>query len=268
MEEERKTQEFVCDENPEIHDSAAARRLKALGEDSVNLHESKFGGKKIGKLENFWYQHRWHAGIFIVLMLGILVAVIQIATHVAPDVLVTYAGPADIVASRFTFFEEAILTVAEDFDGDGNVKVTMADNTYLNEAQIAERNKLTGNSAFDRNNNIQAYNRYMTVISGCEHLLCFLDPALHDEVASMDGFVPLSDIFEETPASAYNEYGIRLGDTAFYKHFKEISYLPADTVISVRTITLDPSEKKQKAQDYHIELLRKIVEFKPEDIEK
>ncbi|MBQ8475056.1 MAG: hypothetical protein IJ499_05280 [Clostridia bacterium] len=267
MEEEKKIQEFVCDEDPVIQDSAAARRLKALGEDTVNEHESKYGGRKIGKAENFWYQHRWHAGIFIVLILGVIIAVYQIATHVSPDVLIAYAGPADIVATRYEAFEEAILSVATDYDGDGNIKISMSDNTYLNADQIAERNKLTGNSAFDHNKNTQAYNRYMTIISGCEHLICFLDPALHNEVASLDGFVPLSEIFEETPSSAYGEYGIRLGDTAFYDHFKEISYLPADTVIAVRTITLDPSEKKQKSQEYHIELLRKITEFDPADTE-
>ena len=145
----------------------------------------------------------------------------------------------------------------------------MADNTYLNEAQIEEKLKLQDNNYFNYGDNSAAYSRYMTTITACEHMLCFLDPDLHEEIAGAEGFLPLSDIFgDDIPDSHYGDYGIRLGDTEFYKHFKDIHYLPADTILAVRTITLDPSEKKQESQAYHIEVLKKIVYFDPEiDIE-
>ncbi len=268
MEEEKKTQEFVCDENPEIKDSTVARRITALGEDKVNRHESKYAGRKIGWLENLWYQHKWHAGIIAFFAIAIITATIQILTRVTPDAYLLYTGPAAIVGSRFENLEAALSYVLEDANADGKIEITMADNTYLNEKQIEEKLKLQDNKIFNYSDNSAAYSRYMTTITACEHLLCLLDPALHTEIADNEGFVPLSEIFgDDIPDSHYGEYGIRLGDTAFYDYFKDIHFLPADTILAVRTITLDPSEKKQASQAYHIEVLKNIVNFDPETIE-
>ena len=269
MEEEKKIQEFVCDENPEIKDSTTARRIKATGEDKINRHESKYSGRKIGWLENLWYQHKWHAGIIAFFTIAVITAIIQILTRVTPDAYLLYTGPAAIVGSRFENLEIALSYVLEDANDDGKIKINMADNTYLNEQQIEEKLKLQDNAYFNYSDNSAAYSRYMTTITACEHLLCLLDPALHEEIAANEGFVPLSEIFgENIPDSSYGEYGIRLGDTPFYDYFKDIHFLPADTILAVRTITLDPSEKKQISQAYHIELLKKIVNFDPEAIEE
>ncbi len=266
--EEKKTQEFVCDENPEIKDSAAATRIKALGEDKVNRHESKYVGRKVGWLENLWYQHKWHAGIIAFFAIAAITAAVQILTRVTPDAYLLYTGPAAIVGSRFENLEIALSYVLEDSNDDGKIEITMADNTYLNEKQIEEKLKLQDNKYFNYSDNSSAYSRYMTTITACEHLLCMLDPQLHTEIADNEGFVPLSEIFGDSiPASAYGEFGIRLGDTPFYNYFKDIHFLPADTILAVRTITLDPTEKKQESQAYHMELLRKIVSFDPEAIE-
>ncbi len=268
MEEEKKIQEFVCEEDPNIEDSNAAKRIKGLGEDQINPHESKYTGRKIGWLENFWYQHKWHAGIIAFFIIAVVTAAVQLLTRVTPDAYLLYTGPAAIVGNRFENLEEALSYVLEDANEDGEIKITMADNTYLNEEQIKERIKLTGSKTFDYSANSAAYGRYMTTITACEHLLCILDPQLHTEIAAAEGFVPLSEIFgDDIPDSFYGEYGIRLGDTPFYEYFKDIHFLPADTVLAVRTITLDPSEKKQKSQEYHIEVLRKIALFDPEAID-
>ncbi len=267
--EEKKTQEFVCDENPEIKDSTTATRIKALGEDKINRHESKYAGRKIGWLENFWYQHKWHAGIIAFFTAAIIIATVQILTKVTPDAYLLYTGPAAIVGNRFENLEFALSYVLEDANDDGKIELTMADNTYLNAKQIEEKLKLQDNNYFNYNDNSSAYSRYMTTITACEHLLCLLDPELHVEIAENEGFLPLSEIFgENIPDSAYGEYGIRLGDTPFYDYFKDIHFLPEDTILAVRTITLDPSEKKQISQAYHIEVLKKIVSFDPDNIQK
>jgi len=149
MEEEKKIQEFVCDENPEIKDSTTARRIKATGEDKINRHESKYSGRKIGWLENLWYQHKWHAGIIAFFAIAVITAIIQILTRVTPDAYLLYTGPAAIVGSRFENLEIALSYVLEDANDDGKIKINMADNTYLNENQIEEKLKLQDNAYFN-----------------------------------------------------------------------------------------------------------------------
>ncbi len=267
--EEKKTQEFVCDEDPVIEESNAAKRLKGLGEDNTNPHESQFNGRRIGWLENFWYQHKWHAGIIAFFVIAAVVAIVQLVTKVSPDAYLLYTGPAAIVGNRFEKLDEALSYVLEDANEDGKIKISMIDNTYLNEAQIKEKLMLQENGYFDYGSNVASYERFMTVFAAGEHLLCFLDPEIFTDYAEVESFVPLSDIFgENVPDSAYGAYGIRLGSTPFYEHFKDINFLPADTVIAVRALPVSASEKTQESQNYHIEVLRKITSFDPKEIEK
>ena len=65
--EEKKKQEFQVDENFEIEESNALKVLRAKGEEAENPHESNVPQKKVSKLENFWYLHKWHLGIGIFL---------------------------------------------------------------------------------------------------------------------------------------------------------------------------------------------------------
>ena len=266
MEEEKKTQEFVCDEDPVIEDSVAAKRIKALGEDTVNPHESKFGGKRVGKLENFWYQHRWHAGIIIAFAVIAIVAVVQLVTRVTPDISIVYAGPGTMLGSGYERFEAALSDLMEDYNGDGKKEITMADNTFFSSDQVKEKQKL--GQFVDLTANQSSYERYMVEVTSREYLLCMLDPSLFREVKDNGGFIPLKEIFgDNVPASAFEDYGIRLGDTDFYKeHKSEFFFIPADTVLSVMTLPEDASNKKKELQQYHIELIRAIANYKtPEE---
>ncbi len=267
MEEERKVQEFVCEEDPEIKDSAAARRIKALGEDEVNIHESKFHGKKIGRVENFWYQHRWHLGITVFFIIVATVAVLQIVTRVTPDACIMYAGPGTLVGAGYERFEAAIFEVLDDYSGDGKKELSVADSTYLNPKQAEEKMKL---GYFDASENQAAYERYMVEITSREYMLCMLDPELFNEVKENGGFLSLKEIFgDEIPYGAYEEYGIRLGDTEFYKSRKsELFFLPEDTVLAVMTLPEKASEKKIEKQKQHMELLRAIAEYEAPKKEK
>ena len=93
MEEKKKTQEFQVEEDFEIEESNALKVLRGKGEENENPHASNIPQKKVGRLENFWYLHKWHLGIGIfVLVLGIIVLV-QFLTSVPPDAHIMYTGP-------------------------------------------------------------------------------------------------------------------------------------------------------------------------------
>ena len=265
MEEEKKVQEFICDEDPNIEDSVAAKRIKALGEDQVNEHETKYHGKKIGKIENFWYQHRWHAGIIIFFTVVAVVAVLQLVTRVKPDASIIYAGPGTMLGSGYERFEAAVCELMEDYNGDGKKEISMADNTYLSPEQIAEKDKL--GQFVDRSANQSAYERYRVEITSREYLFCMLDPALFREVKDNSGFLSLSEIFgEDIPAGAFEDYGIRLGDTDFYKeHKSEFFFIPADTILAVMTLPENASEKKIEVQRRHMELLKAIATYEAKE---
>lgn len=257
-------------EEDEIPMSAAMRVLRAKGEDQQNDHESQYTGKKVGWLENFWYQHKWHAGL---IAFGVVIAAVllwQIITYVAPDVYIIYTGPVALIGSRYTDLEAAITEVMEDYNGDKKKEISFTDNTYLTEEQIAKKQEEGGYQP-DYSAMQSSYSRFQMEITAGKHMLCMLDPSLHEMVRDMDGFMPLSDIFgEDLPESAADAYGIRLGDTAFYKEFAGARILPADTILAVRSVDapgIAGSKKKLETLQRHAALLKAIAEYTPEGAE-
>ena len=73
--------------------------------------------------------------------------------------------------------------------------------------------------------------------------------------------VPLADTFGTTPEGAYDEYAIRLGDTAFYQYYEALQVLPADTLIVLtRPYFMGASSNEQTYAQFKA-LYRAIVEF-------
>lgn len=270
QDEGRKTQSAdAVREDFEIEESNAMRVLRGTGEENTNPHESRIEGRKISRAENFWYRHKWHAGLTLCGIAIAVVVLIQIITHVKPDLYIMYTGPAAIVGNRFDKLEAAITSVMEDTNGDGKTAISFADNTYLSADQIdAKKAAASGTFRFDYQSNNAAFQRYTTEITAGKHMFVMLDPALHDQMASAGAFVPLDEIFGgEIPASAYGDYGIRLGDTEFYKSDPDINFLPADTVLAVRipaALDFKSDEKKAEYAEPYKELLRSIAEYVPE----
>lgn len=270
QDEGRKTQSAdAVREDFEIEESNAMRVLRGTGEENTNPHESRIEGRKISRAENFWYRHKWHAGLTLCGIAIAVVVLIQIITHVKPDLYIMYTGPAAIVGNRYDKLEAAITSVMEDTNGDGKTAISFADNTYLSADQIdAKKAATSGTFRFDYQSNNAAFQRYTTEITAGKHMFVMLDPALHDQMASAGAFVPLDEIFDgEIPASAYGDYGIRLGDTGFYKSDPDINFLPADTVLAVRipaALDFKSDEKKAEYAAPYKELLRSIAEYVPE----
>lgn len=270
QDEGRKTQSAdAVREDFEIEESNAMRVLRGTGEENTNPHESRIEGRKISRAENFWYRHKWHAGLTLCGIAIAVVVLIQIITHVKPDLYIMYTGPAAIVGNRYDKLEAAITSVMEDTNGDGKTAISFADNTYLSADQIdAKKAAASGTFRFDYQSNNAAFQRYTTEITAGKHMFVMLDPALHDQMASAGAFVPLDEIFDgEIPASAYGDYGIRLGDTEFYKSDPDINFLPADTVLAVRlpaALDFKSDEKKAEYAEPYKELLRSIAEYVPE----
>lgn len=100
-------------------------------------------------------------------------------------------------------------------------------------------------------------------------MLCHAGSGTACQIRIMEGFIALSDIFgEELPGKCRpTEYGIRLGDTAFYRYFYGAQMMPADTILAVRSSDapgIQGDEKKLEELDRHVQLLRAIVEFVPD----
>ena len=266
--EEKKKQEYEVNNDFEIEDSGRMKVLRAKGEENENPHESHIPQAKVGWLENFWYLHRWHLGIGVFVFALLVVLVCQIIFNVPDDVHIMYAGPQGMVGRDYDKLEEALFEAMGDYNGDGEKKIGFSDNTFLTRSEIERRQELNPKYTYDVQANNAAYQRYQAEISAGVHMFCMLDPELFAGVAEVEGFVPLSEIFDTVPEYAKDEYGIRLGDTEFYKTNSDIQSIPADTMLGVRvpsSLQIKSEEKKQETLEKHKQLLLDIVAFVPEE---
>lgn len=244
--------------------SNAMKVIKGTGQ-SIEPEPSDVPVEKVGKFENFWYHHKWHAGVTIGVIVLAVILIVEIFTNKTPDVYMMYAGPGGMIGNQYDRFEEAVVSVMEDYDKNGYKKLSFSDNTYLTAEQIAARRKMGLN--VDETANRAAFERYNVEIAAGEHMICLLDPQLYQTVADIGGFVPLKDIFGEKPGGAVDDYGIRIGDISFFGDNPDLSFIPADTIIALRvpsTLNLKSEEEKQEYFERHRELFISIVEYQIE----
>ncbi len=251
----------------EIPQSAAARVMRGLGTDREERPEIEV--EPVSFWENFWYHHKWKTiiiGFFAVLL---IVCFTQMSMQDKTDVYVMYAGPGYLTANEGRSVQDAMKQIMDDYNGDGEKGVLLADFNYLNAEQIAEKKAQAEAEGVDLNidtyGNATVYEQYeMEVIAG-ESVIYILDPDLYANVKHAGGLMPLAEVLGETPEGAIDDTGIRLAETKFARFFGAMDVFPEDSVLCIRRVSTMSVFKGQKKTErihaYHTDLFTKIVNF-------
>ena len=65
-----------------------------------------------------------------------------------------------------------------------------------------------------------------------ECAIWLVSPYVYDELLKeKEGFVTLEELLGRKPQNAVDDYALRLGDTAFYRYYKQLHSIPLDTRI-------------------------------------
>lgn len=269
--DERKTQDGAVIGDG-LAESNAAKRVRVLT--PADFGEKDDNPVKMSaseKMANFWYHHKWKliVGTFFAVVLGI--CIVQLASKTTPDVCVMYMGPEYINATENESINSAITSLMQDYNGDGEIELQFAQIVFLNEQQIKTREAAAHakgeNFIFDATANASNYEQFSYEVMTGETVIFFLDPAAYENMIDMGMgiFLSLDEIFGETPDSAIDEYGIRLGDTGAYEYFTALKKLPSDTVVcmrDVRTMSFYKGEKKTADTfERHISMMRDFIGF-------
>lgn len=257
-------------EDKNLHDeneSNEAKKLKALGlNDEVKEEEPL----KINKLANFWYHYRFRIIMIAAFAFIITVATVQFVSRQNPDVSVIYAGPQYITANQNKAFCDVLQGIAEDYNEDGKTYVQLNDMIFMSDDQMTEYIERVAEeegetAAVDKLTNKQTYERFTYEIFGSNSSICILAEDQYESVAAENGFVPLSELFDEIPDGAIDEYGIRFSETKLCKFYDSAKIFPDDAVIALRrlsTMSVFTGKKKaEKQYEYNKDLFMKILNF-------
>ena len=207
------------------------------------MNEEKLEGKEVvvkkGNflkwLDNYWYHYKWPTIVvaFFVIVLG--VCLVQSWTAEEHDILVTYAGSANLEADD----KAAIETILSDALPEGfgrnsqDGKAALIPYIIYSKDQIkqAEADQIFIDTVF----NSKEYEALNTQYKAGSSSIYILEKWLYDEIIEsnpeIERLKPLSEIFGQTPECAIDAYGIRLGDTELYKNSPALQALPADSII-------------------------------------
>ncbi len=265
MSEEEKKQDRETDE---VSESAAARRLRALGQNEEARPAIEVS--HVGFWENFWYHYKWPTILTVIGVAVAVVCILQLLGKESPDVYVMYAGPGYLTSHEAEDVRSAFRQIMEDYNGDGERGVMLTDINYLSPEQIAEKKAKAEAEGvdliIDNSGNAAAYERFETEIMAGESVVLLLDPALYGFVKKSGALMPLSEILDAVPEYALDDTGIRLADTPFAQYFTAMSVFPEDTVLCVRALTamsaLKGRSRTERLYGYHLDFFGKLTAFK------
>lgn len=191
-------------------------------------------------LDNFWYHHKWSTIIVGFFLVVCAVCFAQCTTRETGDVTVAFAGNYTLTGEerqRVLDVLNAVSPEVEKSEGKAPLKVMLSDYSVYTEEEL-KRQYTNADGDVDLyafNNGKQVSNDHLetfgTYVKTGDAAIWLVSKFVYEYQHLDSVAVPLSELFEERPASAYNDYAIRLGDTELYKYYDALKVLPADTLV-------------------------------------
>ena len=258
-------------EGEEVHQSIAAHlwenRHKTSADAEIYVPLDTSGATTAGRVQNFWYHHKFTVIVAAFLALVLIVCCVQFATKPKYDAYVLYAGPwmeCD-KGESISAVQNAILTVMEDYDGNGKKSVSYKPLFLMTDAQINdyyaayegnEENMPNLNTWLIKQNTDQLE---AEIMSGMAQV-CFVDPAAYETMLDSGFLVPLTAFADTLPENGYDNYAVRLADTDFGKYLAGVQDMPADTLLCFRrTGVLNENETRTSRNET---LMRAILNYR------
>ena len=219
--------------------------------------------------ENLWYHHKWTILLVAFFLFVAIVCFAQCATTPHKDVYITFGGSHTMTSEELAAVERVFGDLSKNTIPEKSPAVGIVSYPFYTEDElralfidpetgdfnVASYNTAKGQNA-DRLKELSSY-----MMTG-ECSIWLVNTSVYEAQHMTEKLaVPLADTFGTTPEGAYDEYAIRLGDTAFYQYYEALQVLPADTLIVLtRPYFMGASSNEQTYAQFKA-LYRAIVEF-------
>lgn len=226
----------------------------------------------IGWLDNFWYHYKWPVIIATFFLTVVIICTVQMLSREKYDTSVVYAGTYRMNSEERVDVERLLDSLCpEDYDGDGKKNVQYIEYQVYSESDIlAEKESVEaagGQYQLNTQYNQSEYNGFNTYVMTGECSVYMVSPYLYGILREGGRLRALSSVYgEDIPigADGYG-YGIRLGDTGFYKYNPAVQMLPEDTVICLLAPTVVGESSKEAKYARSVAIFRAITEFRVEE---
>ncbi len=207
-------------------------------EDKITTGEVVIENKFLKWLDNYWYHYKWPTVVAAFFLFVGIVCFAQCSTREQGDATVTFAGGYTMTAEEHAKILDVFNAIApEKADGEGQISILLSAYSIYTEDELKptytnEEGKL---DVYAYNNAIQVskdhLNTFGTYVMTGESAIWLVSEYVYEVQNLQRVAVPLTELYETVPASAYDGYAIRLADTELYQYYDVLKILPEDTLI-------------------------------------
>lgn len=232
--------------------------------------------KLLSKLDNFWYHYKWHTIVGLFLIFVITICSVQMCTKEKYDVHILYSGSYEIDRTskdgnfpEYGTFISSLKKVADDYDQNGNITLSLKDLFMLSDEEIEQIQKADSSVEINRSLLIENKSILSETLIYSDYYVCLLSPSVYNEYKVIDGvemFSPLSEYAQnDTDIEYYSDSAVYLSSTGFYS-LPGICNLPEDTLVCLRNVSAFANhfnEKESKeARKRSVDVIKKIINYK------
>ncbi len=243
MEENKNTKQNDKTDTPVPEfESNAARRIRLLGiENNDKIHDTSAEITKGNFFANLWYKHKWAV---IITTAFVFIGIVLLCTFIfrdKPDMNLSYCGPVEIGTKEHTKLTDAFDDVLKDYNGDGELKLTITSSLYRTAEEKKEIDRQyyqSQNKEFDETSTYSDDD--VTEVSNSlrhsKYNFVLIDRELYERMKN--NFSTLTEILGDEAKNydniRYDDCGIYFKKTKFAQaHYEEFKFLPEDTIVAV-----------------------------------
>ena len=219
--------------------------------------------------ENLWYHYKWTILLVAFFLFVAIVCFAQCATTPQRDVYITFGGSHTVTGEEKQSIEQVFKEISKNTFGEEYPTVGINSYAFYTEEELRALYTDPDTKDFDgaafnmaKGKNTDQFETLQSYMMTGDCSIWLVNVSVYEAQHMAEHLaVPLTDTFETFPSGAYDEYAIRLGDTAIYQYYEALQVLPADTLVVLTYPYITGASAKEQKYEQFKALYRAIVEF-------
>lgn len=219
--------------------------------------------------ENLWYHYKWTIILVAFVLFVTIVCLVQCVTTPHKDIYITFGGSHTITPEEQQAIEKVFNDLAKStFESDTPI-VGITSYAFYTEEELRALYTDPDSGDFDgaaynmaKGKNTDQLDTLKSYMMTGDCSIWLVNTSVYEtQHMAQNLAVPLVKTFETVPTVAYDEYAIRLGDTAIYQYYEVLQVLPADTLLVLTYPYITGASSQEAKYEQFKMLYRAIVEF-------